>query len=127
MQNYLVFQPVFKYFKTPTNYNIILVQKSKGLSEESITTPTLHNSLAPGMIFGGTKIRVKFGNYLNQGKIVFNHESVRSFDIVYEINLWSYNTVVYFTLGNSLFGAVKLTKNAVQLFHCQVVMYFLTI
>ena len=31
--------------------------------------------------------------------------------IVYEINLWPYNIGTDFTLGNSLFEAVKLTKN----------------
>lgn len=59
MQHYLVFHSVFKYLKTDTNSNITLAHlsksKSKGLSEESITTPTLHNSLVPGMIFSGTK------------------------------------------------------------------------
>ena len=32
--------------------------------------------------------------------------------IVYEINLWLYKHNDGFTLGNSLFGAVKSTKNA---------------
>ena len=32
--------------------------------------------------------------------------------IVYEINLGSYTQVDNFTWGNSLFGDVKLTKNA---------------
>ena len=31
---------------------------------------------------------------------------------VYEIKLWPFKQNVDFTLGNSLFGAVKLTKNA---------------
>ena len=32
--------------------------------------------------------------------------------IVYEISLWPFKQTVDFTLGNSLFGAVQLTKNA---------------
>ena len=32
--------------------------------------------------------------------------------IVYEINLWSFRRDDDFTLGNNLFDAVKLTKNA---------------
>ena len=35
-QAYLIFQPVFKYFKFITNTNHILSWKSKGLSDESI-------------------------------------------------------------------------------------------
>ena len=35
-QAYLVFQPVYRYFKTVTNTNYILSRKSKGLSAESI-------------------------------------------------------------------------------------------
>ena len=31
--------------------------------------------------------------------------------VVYEINLWPFNVGKDFALGNSLFGAVKLTKN----------------
>ena len=33
---YLIFQPLYKYFKTITNTNYILSWKSKGLSAESI-------------------------------------------------------------------------------------------
>ena len=35
-QAYLIFQPVYRYFKTVTNTNYILSRKSKGLSAESI-------------------------------------------------------------------------------------------
>ena len=31
---------------------------------------------------------------------------------MYEINLWLFKQSAYFTLGNSLLGAVKLAKNA---------------
>ena len=40
-QNYLIFQPVFKYFQIfCDNVNTIFRWKSKGFSEESITAPT---------------------------------------------------------------------------------------
>ena len=40
-QNWLVFQPVQRYFKTASaNDNDILSWKSKGLSDESIKSPT---------------------------------------------------------------------------------------
>lgn len=32
--------------------------------------------------------------------------------VVYEINMWPFNVGKVFLLGNSLFGVVKLTKNA---------------
>ena len=39
-QSYLIFQPVYRSFKTVTNTNYISSWKSKGLSAESIKTPT---------------------------------------------------------------------------------------
>ena len=35
-QAYLIFQPLYRYFKTVTNTNYILSWKSRGLSAESI-------------------------------------------------------------------------------------------
>ena len=47
-QAYLIFQPVYRYFKMITNTNYISSWKSKGLSGESIKTPiTSDNSLTP--------------------------------------------------------------------------------
>ena len=60
-QNYLVFQPIHKYFKVVTNTDYISSCKSKGLSAESIKPPTTSdNSLAPALIYYGTETRVKF-------------------------------------------------------------------
>ena len=42
-QNYLVFQPLFKSFTTPTDSEKILAWRSEGLSEESIKPPTTSN------------------------------------------------------------------------------------
>ena len=39
-QNYLVFQPLNKYFKVITNTNYVSSWKSKGLSDENIIAPT---------------------------------------------------------------------------------------
>ena len=47
---------------------------------------------------------------LKQEKVALTYEQVVNIYIVYEINLWSYPYSADFTLGNSLFGAVKLTK-----------------
>ena len=46
--NYLVFQPINKYFKVITNTDYVSSWKSKGLSDESIKSPTTSdNSLTP--------------------------------------------------------------------------------
>ena len=60
-QNYLVFQPIYRYFTMITNTDYISSWKSKGLSAESIKPPTTSdNSLTPSLDYYGYKIRVKF-------------------------------------------------------------------
>ena len=55
-QNYLVFQPISKYFKVIANTDYVSSWKSKELSAESITPPTTSdNSLAPTLSYYGTK------------------------------------------------------------------------
>ena len=50
-QNYLVFQPMYRYFKMITNTDYISSWKSKGLSAESIKPPTTSdNSLTPASV-----------------------------------------------------------------------------
>ena len=59
-QNYLVFQPIFR-FKNIGNTEGISSWKSKGLSDEFIRPPTTFgNSLAAGLSYTGNKTRVKF-------------------------------------------------------------------
>ena len=58
-QNYLVFQPLKKYFKVITNTDYISSWKSKGLSPESINpSTTSYSSLTPSLNYYGTKINV---------------------------------------------------------------------
>ena len=58
-QNYLVFQPLKKYFKVSTNTDYISSWKSKGLSPESINpSTTSYSSLTPSLNYYGTKINV---------------------------------------------------------------------
>ena len=60
-QNYLVFQPINKYFEMITNTDYVSSWKSKGLFAENIKPPTTSdNSLTPALSYYGTKIRVKF-------------------------------------------------------------------
>ena len=55
-QNYLVFQPISKYFKVITNTDYVSSWKSKGLSAESIKPPTTSdNSLIPALNYYLTK------------------------------------------------------------------------
>ena len=70
-QNYLVLQPINRYFKIILNKKYISSWQSKGLSDENIKPPaTCDNSLAPLIDYLGNKIWLKFnGSNLRQPKI----------------------------------------------------------
>ena len=60
-QNYLVFQPINKYFNVIGNTDYVSSWKSKGLFAETIKPLTRSdNSLTPAVSYYGTKTRVKF-------------------------------------------------------------------
>ena len=63
-QNYLVFQPMYRYFKRVSGVgtgNYIYFWKSKGSSDENITTPTKSDySLNPQLSYLGNKTRAEF-------------------------------------------------------------------
>ena len=86
-QAYLIFQPIYRYFKTVTNTNYISSWKSKGLSTESIKPPTTSdNSLNPELSCIEYIIRVKFtGTCLKQSKITYTHKKLVDIYIVYEL------------------------------------------
>ena len=86
-QNYLVFQPIIKYFKVIANTDYVSSWKSKGLSAESIKPPTTSdNSLTPVLNYYGTKTRVKFnGSCLQQPKLSYTHGTIVNIYIVYEL------------------------------------------
>ena len=111
-KNYLVFQPMDKYFKMITNTDYISSWKSKGLSAETIKPPaTSDNSLTPALNYYGIKTRVKFtGSCLKQSKISYTHGKVVNISIVYELGASS-SHINDPTLKNCLFGTVTLTKN----------------
>ena len=102
-QNYLVFQPMYRYFKKIVDVvsgNYIDFWKSKGLSDERLDAIT------------ASKTRVEFnGSCLKQDKFTHNHGTIVNICTVYEISK-NYNIRSYPTLENCLFGAVSLTKNA---------------
>ena len=113
-QNYLVFQRVYRYFKTVNaNESNISSWKCKGSSDESIKRPSTSNKIFNCSVdYVGTKARVKFnGHCLKQEKITFNHRKMLNIYIVYKIGK-SVNISSYATLENFLFAAVKLMKYA---------------
>ena len=114
--NYLVFQPIYRYFKQIAgvgNDNYIYYWQSKVLSYERINyIRTPNHRITPNLDYYGTKTRVEFnGSCLKQDSVTFNHEKAVNIYIVYEISK-SINISDYPTLKNYLFGAVSLTKNA---------------
>ena len=91
VQNYLVFQPVYRYFKRIAgagNGSYIYFRKSKGLSDErirSIKTP--NHRITANLDYYGTKTRLEFnGSCLKQDSVTFNHGKVVNIYIVYEIS-----------------------------------------
>ena len=72
---YLIFQPVYKYFKFITGTNYISSWKSKALSDEIIKpTTTSDNSLTPLITYYDYDTRVKFnGSILRQPKFTYTH------------------------------------------------------
>ena len=116
--NYLIFQPLNKYFKAGYNNRYyVLSWISKGLPNESIKPPTTSdNSLTPILNYYGTKTKISFDmGCLKQDKVTFNHGKIVNIYIAYEIirivNITG-NKNSNLTVQNALFGAVSLTKNA---------------
>ena len=112
-QNYLVFQPIHRYFKRISNSDYTYPWKSKGLSDGTIDSiTTSNNKITRELNFYDSKTRVEFsGSCLKQDKITYSHGTIVNIYIVYEISK-HYSLIIYPTLENCLFGAVTLTKNA---------------
>ena len=113
-QNYLVFQPRYRYFKQiagVANGSYIYEWQSKGLSDEKTNSiKTSNHSITPNLDYYSTKTRVEFnGSSLKQDCVTFNHGEV--VNIIYEIGK-SINIIDYPALEYYLLGAVSLTKNA---------------
>ena len=110
-QNHLVFQPVYKYFKTSVKGSTTYVSswESKGLSNEKISSITASNyNQAPSLAYDNAKVKLKFvGSLLKQDKITYNRGPIVNIYIAYRL---SPSITSDITLENCLFGAVKLTK-----------------
>ena len=57
-QNYLIFQPMYRYCKLIANTKYILEWKSKGFYDESINPPTTSDNSLSALV--GNKTRLKF-------------------------------------------------------------------
>ena len=110
-QHYLAFQLILRYFTLNSSW--ITEWKSKGLCNESLkVVPIANNTLTPSVNYYGEKVKLTFtGSVLQQKTVTYRHKKVLNIYIVYEIDDFQ-NVDNYPTLGNALFGAVKLTKNA---------------
>ena len=112
-QNYLIFQPLCRYFKVVANTDYVSLWKSKGLSDESIKPPTTsNNNLTPVLDYYDNKVKVKFtGSCSKQGARYYHHKNIANISTVYELGAsTSYNNDP--ALKNCLFGAITFTKNA---------------
>ena len=76
-----------KYFKVIANTDYLSSWKSKGLSAETVKSPTTSdNSLTPVLSYYGTKTRVKFtASCLQQPKVSYTHGTIVSIYTVYEL------------------------------------------
>ena len=89
-QNYLVFQPMYRYFKRIAGVgsgNYTYFWKSEGLPDERINSITASNySMTPELSYYGSKIKVKFsGRCLKRDKATYSHGTIANIYIVYEI------------------------------------------
>ena len=109
-QNYLVFQPMYRYFKWVSGVgtgNYIYFWKSKGLSDENITALTAGDyKLNPELSYFGTKARAEFnGSCLKQDKVIYDHGKIVNIYNVSEVSKKIYISN-YPTLENCSLGAV---------------------
>ena len=110
--NYLILQPINRYFKIIANTKCLSSWKSKGLSNETIKPyATSDNSLTPLVEYYGTRVRVQFDkNCLKQAKkLEYTYGQRVKVYTFYEFGASGSNDSNP-TLKNCLFGAVTLTK-----------------
>ena len=115
-QNYLVFQPIVRYFKVNTIINVadyVLSWESKGLSAATIKSHTMSDNspIVRLSYYDDSKVRVKFTrSCLKQPKFTYTHKTIVYIYIVYELDATTSNDNDPI-LKNCLFSAVTLTKN----------------
>ena len=100
MQNYLVFQPMYQYFKRVISIgsgNYIYFWESKRLSNENMTVPTTsdYNLNAQLDYLGTSEFKA---SCLKQDKITYTHRKLVNIYTVYEISSNNNNNSNYPTL-----------------------------
>ena len=116
-QNYLVFQPVYKYFDA-VGFEIAS-WKPKGLFNEEISSVINSDGSVPKIVYDNVRIKVKFnGNLLKRNKVTCNHGPIVNIYNVYRLIPATKDSSV--TLQNCLFGAVKLTKKMLILINTNI-------
>ena len=112
-QNYLVFRPTKKYIKYLTGTTWIESWKSNGMSEESIENITASdNNFAPTYIDQRLLPDMNFSGHCLTKHNISIPKKVINLYISYTLGSKLRNSNTDFTLGNFLFGSVKLTKKA---------------
>ena len=112
-QNYLLFIPAKKYIKYFSGTTRIESWKSNGMSEENTENITKSKrSFAPTFVDHYVLPDINFnGHCLMKNNISVPIKAINLY-ISYTLGQQLRNLNTDFTLGNCLFGSVKLTKNA---------------
>ena len=111
-QNYLVFQPMYRYFKAFSIIQYVEYVSDENLKDYLMKVLRRLLRLITTLSYHDIKIRVKFnGGCLKQPKISYTHGTIVNIYIVYELGASSSSNNDP-TLKDCLFGAVTLTKNA---------------
>ena len=112
-QNYLVFLPAKKYIKYFSGTTRIESWKSNGMLEESIENITKSNSnFAPTSVDHHVLPDINFNGHCLIKNNIFIPKNVINLYISCTLGPRLRNLNTDFTLGNCLFGSLKLTKNA---------------
>ena len=111
-QNYLVFIPDKKYIKYFTSTSEVESRKSNGMSAESIENITKSDSnLAPTFVDHHLLPDMNFNRHCLIRNNTSIHKTIVNLYISYTVGPQLKKLSTYFTLGNCLFGSIKLTKN----------------
>ena len=111
-QNYLVFIPPNKYIKYFTGTTWVESWKSNGMSEESIENITKSDSnFAPTFVDHHLLPDMNFNEHCLIKNISIPKKVINLY-ISYTLDHQLRNLSTDFTLGNYLFGSVKLTKSS---------------
>ena len=116
-KRYLVYECKQYFFRKKNNNNRLITWRSSGIDNLSANTDLKAMPNAKGLlpiVENNGRMNVEFnGNYFVQNKVLHpNNNNVVNIYIVYELYKISSTRNTDYTIQNSLFGAIKITKNA---------------